>query len=254
MSTRVLVAVVGAAVLVGGCSVLDPRSGGSTPTPIYGARTDDGGRSLVIGYEDGGCGGAPRPTTRQTPTAVTVTVALVRAQSSAACPADSQPRILVIALAAPLGHRRVVDGSTQKAIGVFDGSRLLRATVFPDAVSVRRDQPLGGGADSAQNWTQTYTRPTPQAGCTTSPAIIVTEGRGLGSIANDMFTPVPGGHDVSGSPAQFLQDPSAPGQYYLEWSPRSRPGWNVMIETLQTCRGGPALTAAAVLRFADGLR
>lgn len=252
ISARLAAAAAAATVLVSGCGILNPHTGGTSPTLIYGARTGDDGRSLVLGYEDGGCGGVPRPSTRQTPSIVTVTVDLVRdVPAGAACPADSQPRILVITLAAPLGHRPVVDGSTHKTVGVFDGSRLLRPTVFPDAVSVRRDLAPGFGSTSKQNWGQSYSRATPEERCSISPTVLVGEGTGLGSTADNPFTPVPGRHTVSGAPAQFLQDPNAPGWYYLEWSPRSQPGWKILLESEQTCRSGAGLTTTDLLQFAD---
>lgn len=255
---RMSAAVAISAVLLTGCSVpslgSNPRSGGTSPTQIYGARTGAGGRSLVIGYEDGGCGGTPRPSSRQTATDVTVTVDLVTASTTGACPADSQPKILVVALAAPLGHRRVVDGSTHKTVGVFDGSRLLHPTVFPDAVTVRRDLAPGSASTSQRDWAQSYSRVTPQPGCTLGPTVLVAEGTNIGSAANNVFTPVSGPHRVAGTTAQFLQDPSAPGWYYLEWAPPSRPGWRIFIQSEQDCRRGPALTTADLLRFADSVR
>lgn len=259
VQARVLAAVT-AAVLLGGCGMSTAASQRSTstetsssPTQIYGARTGAGGRSLVVGYEAGGCGGVAHPSSRETATTVTVTVSMVVAGHPNACPAVSQPRTLVVALAAPFAKRRLIDGGDAKAVAVFDGSRLLHPTVFPDQVSSVSDAaPTAGGGSGT--WTLAYRRPRPDSGCTTVPEVFLTQGVGVGSIANDLFTAVPGPHQVAGQPAQFLQDPGNPGWYYLEWQPRTRPGWKILVQAEQACRGGPHVTTTDLLKFANSLR
>lgn len=237
----------------------------TAPGTIYGVRTAADDRSLVVGYEDGGCAISGRPKLAETPSAVTVTAEVTSEVpgKGGGCPADSRPRTFIARLTNPLRHRLLVDGATLHRIIPFDGAGVLTATVTPAALSVRIDEVYPGTPDATPRyWIQLYHRatPAPSTQCTAgnSPSVSVAQGYGVGRLAGlDYLAPVPGHHSVGGVPAQLYYQTGVPRNnrlFDLRWEPAGRPGWAVLIQVQQECRPGYGLTATQLIQFANGLK
>jgi hypothetical protein len=251
----------GATDIVGGARVRTATASGT----IYGVRTSADDRSLVVGYEDGGCNISGRGKLAQTSSVVTLTALVTYAVPGKGdgCPGVSRPRTFVVRIARPLGHRRLVDGATGHTITPFDGAALLKATATPDGLTVKTDVVTPAGRDGLQpNWTQVYSRPGRLADtqCTSggSPTVTVTQGHDVGTLqASSFLTRIPGRHTVDGASAQLFYQSGIPGNtglYDLRWNVANRRGWAVLIQVQQMCRRGFGLTATQLMHFANGLR
>jgi hypothetical protein len=147
-----------------------------TTAGFNGARTGATDRELVLVFTGGPddpsdpCWKGYVPDVREDATTVEVTIREARPADnpSAACRLLGHPRSIVVALAAPLGGRSLIDGGSaahDTPVPVFDGSKLLEPTYVPAGVTVRNENG-GQGTTAVPEWVSAYGVADPESGTT----------------------------------------------------------------------------------------
>lgn len=139
--------------VVDGASWTPPAHSTSTPQPVTYALVSADGRQVFVRAYGGGCTLAAHLMAIETTTEVRLrSLQWNDSRSGIACPGNLILWTRSVTLSHPLGARKLVDDSTDKAVAFFDGKRLATPTWLPPGAHGPASSPTGRGW-----WARTYT-------------------------------------------------------------------------------------------------
>jgi len=220
-------------------------------TQINGAYTADNERQLVINYVAGDCTVSAHGVATETATSITVHVKVTT--RNAICEAIGYIRNAVAPLAAPWGHRVVVDQSGA-VVPVVDGAFLLSPSWLP--AGYQGGQIVAGGADGRVGEEQEWGPPETAANssgpttCQPTPAVV-----SLAQGDSDLppYPTLPGTQTLTNGALAIVEhdDQGAPT---LDWTPPGYPGsWMIRLQSVQGCPGSQPLSLDTLLKIANSL-
>jgi hypothetical protein len=217
-------------------------------TQINGAYTADNERQLVINYVAGDCTVSARGVATETATSITVHVKVTT--RNAMCEAIGYIRNAVTPLAAPWGHRVVLD-SSGAVVPVVDGALLLSPSWLP--AGYQGGQIVAGEVGETQEWSPPDMTQTPSPGVTTcrptAAGIVLTQGYGIAPTA-----PLLSGEYAVDDGTAVDVDRDDQGDFALYWPPPGHPkGWTVSLASAPECSGSTPLPLDTLLKIASGL-